>query len=40
MELVSDEFVDQYFEKVDDDDWEYLQLPPRANLAKTWESKL
>ncbi|XP_010659050.1 3-hydroxyisobutyryl-CoA hydrolase 1 [Vitis vinifera] len=40
LELVSDEFVDQYFEKVDDDDWEYLQLPPRANLAKTWESKL
>ncbi|KAL6326298.1 hypothetical protein AAG906_004795 [Vitis piasezkii] len=36
----NDEFVDQYFEKVDDDDWEYLQLPPRANLAKTWESKL
>ncbi|KAJ9685120.1 hypothetical protein PVL29_017232 [Vitis rotundifolia] len=40
LELVSDEFVDQYFEKVDDDDWEYLQLPARANLAKTWESKL
>ncbi|KAJ9685122.1 hypothetical protein PVL29_017234 [Vitis rotundifolia] len=40
LELVSDEFVDQYFEKVDDADWEYLQLPPRANLAKTWESKL
>ncbi|KAJ9684987.1 hypothetical protein PVL29_017138 [Vitis rotundifolia] len=34
LELVSYEFVDQYFEKVDNADWEYLQLPPRANLAK------
>ncbi|KAJ9685118.1 hypothetical protein PVL29_017230 [Vitis rotundifolia] len=40
LELVSDDFVDQYFEKVDDADWEYLQLPARSNLAKTWESKL
>ncbi|CBI29145.3 hypothetical protein VitviT2T_019961 [Vitis vinifera] len=40
LELVRDDFVNQYFEKVDDADWEYLQLPARPNLAKTWESKL
>ncbi|KAL6327762.1 hypothetical protein AAG906_025511 [Vitis piasezkii] len=40
LELVRDDFVNQYFEKVDDADWEYLQLPARSNLAKTWESKL
>ncbi|RVW67627.1 3-hydroxyisobutyryl-CoA hydrolase 1 [Vitis vinifera] len=40
LELVRDDFVNQYFEKVDDADWEYLELPARSNLAKTWESKL
>ncbi|XP_034705033.1 3-hydroxyisobutyryl-CoA hydrolase 1-like isoform X2 [Vitis riparia] len=40
LELVRDDFVNQYFEKVDDADWEYLQLPARSNLAKTRESKL
>uniref|UniRef100_F6HIV3 3-hydroxyisobutyryl-CoA hydrolase n=1 Tax=Vitis vinifera TaxID=29760 RepID=F6HIV3_VITVI len=40
LELVSDEMVDQYFQKVDDADWEYLQLPERANIAKIWQSKL
>ena len=40
MELVSDEFVNQFFEEVDDADWECLQLPVRENLAITWESKL
>ncbi|KAH7862831.1 hypothetical protein Vadar_010062 [Vaccinium darrowii] len=32
LELVSDEMVDRYFSKVDDEDWEDLKLPFRSNL--------
>ncbi|KAH7864283.1 hypothetical protein Vadar_027772 [Vaccinium darrowii] len=32
LELVSDEMVDQYFSKLDDEDWEDLKLPTRSNL--------
>ncbi|CAL5401428.1 unnamed protein product [Camellia sinensis] len=32
LELVSDDMVDHYFSKVDDEDWEDLKLPTRSNL--------
>ncbi|WCJ23095.1 3-hydroxyisobutyryl-CoA hydrolase mitochondrial [Euphorbia peplus] len=32
LELISDEMVDQYFSKVNEDDWEDLRLPARFNL--------
>ncbi|KAL0374173.1 UNVERIFIED_CONTAM: 3-hydroxyisobutyryl-CoA hydrolase 1, partial [Sesamum radiatum] len=32
IESVSDEMVDRYFSKVNDDDWEDLKLPQRSNL--------
>ncbi|KAJ6925102.1 hypothetical protein NC652_018140 [Populus alba x Populus x berolinensis] len=44
LELVSDEMVGQYFSRVDEDDWESLQLPARSssveseavNVAEKW----
>ncbi|KAJ4707667.1 3-hydroxyisobutyryl-CoA hydrolase 1 [Melia azedarach] len=32
LEQVTDEIVDRYFSKVDEDDWEFLQLPPRPKV--------
>ncbi|XLR65645.1 hypothetical protein S83_016317 [Arachis hypogaea] len=32
LELVSEEMVDQCFRKVNDEEWEYLQLPHRSNI--------
>lgn len=40
LELVSDKMVDRYFSKVDDDDWEDLELPPRSNLPQHAIAKL
>ncbi|KAJ4966053.1 hypothetical protein NE237_017902 [Protea cynaroides] len=34
LELVSNEMVNQYFRKVDDDDWEDLRLDARSVVAK------
>ncbi|KAL3537169.1 hypothetical protein ACH5RR_000535 [Cinchona calisaya] len=40
LELVSDDMVDRYFSKVDDEDWEDLELPPRSNLPQHAIAKL
>ncbi|XP_058086310.1 probable 3-hydroxyisobutyryl-CoA hydrolase 3 isoform X2 [Magnolia sinica] len=40
LELISKEMVDQYFTKVDDEDWEDLQLPVRSNTADSVRAKL
>ncbi|XP_027113516.1 3-hydroxyisobutyryl-CoA hydrolase 1-like [Coffea arabica] len=40
LELVSDKMVDRYFSKVDEDDWEDLELPPRSNLPHHAIAKL
>lgn len=40
MELVSEKMVDKYFSKVDDEDWEDLNLPARSNLPASAIAKL
>ncbi|KAI4371880.1 hypothetical protein MLD38_010177 [Melastoma candidum] len=40
LELVTDEMVNRYFTKVDDKDWEDLQLPHRMNLPARVIAKL
>ncbi|CAK7354280.1 unnamed protein product [Dovyalis caffra] len=41
LELVTDEMVDRYFSRVDEDDWEPLKLPARSsNLGDTVRPKL
>ncbi|KAJ6743759.1 3-HYDROXYISOBUTYRYL-COA HYDROLASE-RELATED [Salix viminalis] len=40
LELVSDEMVDRYFSRVDEDDWESLQLPARSNSVDMMRPKL
>ncbi|PSS24563.1 3-hydroxyisobutyryl-CoA hydrolase [Actinidia chinensis var. chinensis] len=40
LELVSDDMVDRYFLKVDDEGWEDLKLPTRSNLPVHAISKL
>ncbi|XP_031392611.1 3-hydroxyisobutyryl-CoA hydrolase 1 [Punica granatum] len=41
LELVSDEMVDHYFTKVNDEEWEELKLPPRpSNLPSSAIAKL
>lgn len=40
LEEVSDEMVDHYFSKVDDEGWEDLQLPPRSSLPAHAIAKL
>ncbi|CAK9143393.1 unnamed protein product [Ilex paraguariensis] len=40
LELISDNMVDRYFSKVDDEDWEDLKLPARPNLPAHAISKL
>ncbi|KAJ6745220.1 3-HYDROXYISOBUTYRYL-COA HYDROLASE-RELATED [Salix koriyanagi] len=40
LELVSDEMVGRYFSRVDEDDWESLQLPPRSNSVNMRRPKL
>ncbi|KAI5647599.1 hypothetical protein M9H77_33604 [Catharanthus roseus] len=40
LEEVSNEMVDRYFSKVDDEDWEDLQLLPRSNLPAYAIAKL
>ncbi|KAK4752344.1 hypothetical protein SAY87_021142 [Trapa incisa] len=41
LELVSDEMVEQYFTKLDDEDWEELKLPTRpVNLPSSTIAKL
>jgi 3-hydroxyisobutyryl-CoA hydrolase len=40
LELVSDDMVDQYFSKINDEDWEDLRLPARSNLPVYAISKL
>ncbi|MCD7468140.1 3-hydroxyisobutyryl-CoA hydrolase 1 [Datura stramonium] len=32
LELITDDDVERYFCKIDDEDWEDLKLPPRSNL--------
>ncbi|OVA01284.1 Crotonase superfamily [Macleaya cordata] len=40
LELISDKMVDQYFSKVDDEDWEDLVLPVRSKLPAYAIAKL
>ncbi|MCD7462967.1 3-hydroxyisobutyryl-CoA hydrolase 1 [Datura stramonium] len=40
LELISEEDVDRYFFKIDDEDWEDLKLPPRSNLPPYAIAKL
>ncbi|KAM7465073.1 hypothetical protein LguiB_012635 [Lonicera macranthoides] len=40
LEQISDEMVDRYFSKVDDEEWEDLKLPPRSNLLAHAIAKL
>ncbi|KAJ6697635.1 3-HYDROXYISOBUTYRYL-COA HYDROLASE 1-LIKE [Salix purpurea] len=40
LELVSDEMVGRYFSRVDEDDWESLQLPARSNSVSMMRPKL
>ncbi|KAG5225066.1 3-hydroxyisobutyryl-CoA hydrolase [Salix suchowensis] len=40
LELVTDEMVDKYFSRVDEDEMEPLQLPVRSNLVDTMRPKL
>ncbi|PHU10532.1 3-hydroxyisobutyryl-CoA hydrolase 1 [Capsicum chinense] len=40
LELISDDDVDRYFSKIDDENWEDLKLPPRSNLPPYAIAKL
>ncbi|MCL7031296.1 hypothetical protein MKW94_014131 [Papaver nudicaule] len=40
LELVSDEMVDRYFSKVDDDEWVDLVLPVRSNSSTSIMAKI
>ncbi|XP_059635835.1 probable 3-hydroxyisobutyryl-CoA hydrolase 3 [Cornus florida] len=40
LELVTEEMLTKCFDKVDDDDWESLQLPAKSNQSFILESKL
>ncbi|PHT41970.1 3-hydroxyisobutyryl-CoA hydrolase 1 [Capsicum baccatum] len=40
LELISDDYVDRYFSKIDDENWEDLKLPPRSNLPPYAIAKL
>ena len=40
LELVQDEAVEQYFSKIDDPQWEDLNLPTRHSPGRNIESKL
>ncbi|MCL7021591.1 hypothetical protein MKW94_013658 [Papaver nudicaule] len=40
LELVTDEMVDLYFSKVDDDEWKDLVLPVRSNSSTSFMAKL
>ncbi|OVA01282.1 Crotonase superfamily [Macleaya cordata] len=40
LELISDQMVDRYFPKVDDEEWEDLALPVRSNSPASAMSKL
>ncbi|CAN4112282.1 unnamed protein product [Withania somnifera] len=40
LELISDNDVDRYFSKIDDEEWEDLNLPPRSNLPPYAIAKL
>nr|XP_034916862.1 probable 3-hydroxyisobutyryl-CoA hydrolase 3 [Populus alba] len=40
LELVSDEMVGRYFSRVDEDDWESLQLPARSSSVDVMRPKL
>ncbi|XP_004307307.1 PREDICTED: 3-hydroxyisobutyryl-CoA hydrolase 1-like isoform X1 [Fragaria vesca subsp. vesca] len=40
LELINDNMVDQYFSKLDDEEWEELKLPARSNLPVTAIAKL
>ncbi|XP_061963127.1 3-hydroxyisobutyryl-CoA hydrolase 1-like [Populus nigra] len=40
LELVSDEMVGQYFSRVDEDDWESLQLPARSSSVDILRPRL
>ncbi|KAM7461036.1 hypothetical protein LguiA_029157 [Lonicera macranthoides] len=40
LEQISNEMVDCYFSKVDDEEWEDLKLPPRSNLPAYAIAKL
>ncbi|KAK9273979.1 hypothetical protein L1049_018793 [Liquidambar formosana] len=40
LEQINDDMVDQYFSKVDDEEWEDLKLPARSNLPVTAIAKL
>ncbi|CAK7340942.1 unnamed protein product [Dovyalis caffra] len=40
LELVTDEMVNRYFSRVDEDDWESLQLPARSNLVDAMRPRL
>ncbi|XXG75741.1 hypothetical protein AAC387_Pa08g0249 [Persea americana] len=40
LESISEEMVDQYFNKVDEEDWEDLKLPTRVKLTGQARSKL
>ncbi|XP_024167869.1 3-hydroxyisobutyryl-CoA hydrolase 1 isoform X1 [Rosa chinensis] len=40
LELINDHMVEQYFSKLDDEEWEELKLPARFNLPVTAIAKL
>ncbi|XP_060190478.1 3-hydroxyisobutyryl-CoA hydrolase 1-like [Lycium barbarum] len=40
LELITDDDVDRYFSKIDDEDWQDLKLPPRSNLPPYAIAKL
>ncbi|CAK7354304.1 unnamed protein product [Dovyalis caffra] len=40
LELVTDEMVNRYFSRVDEDDWGSLQLPARSNLVDAMRPRL
>ena len=40
MESISEEMVDQYFKKIDDEDWEDLKLPTRGKHTSQATAKL
>uniref|UniRef100_M0ZNN2 3-hydroxyisobutyryl-CoA hydrolase n=1 Tax=Solanum tuberosum TaxID=4113 RepID=M0ZNN2_SOLTU len=40
LEQISDDDVDGYFSKIEDEDWEDLKLPPRSNLLPYAIAKL
>ena len=40
LEQVHEEAVEQYFSKIDDPQWEDLNLPPRHSHGRNIESKL